>query len=94
MWKLLDNAEGADKAENLRIIKQRLEALAGEIPWIRRLEVRCNINPAPNQYDAVLISTFDTLADVEAYRVHPAHQAVAGFVKKVRESRAAVDYED
>ena len=36
---------------------------------------------------------FDTLADVNAYAVHPDHVAAAGLLKEVKADRACVDYE-
>jgi len=43
-------------------------------------------------YDAVLISTFAGQEELEIYKQHPEHQAVSAFVKKVRTSRAVVDF--
>jgi Stress responsive A/B Barrel Domain. len=40
-----------------------------------------------------LDSEFDTLADVNAYAVHPDHVAAAGLLKEVKADRACVDYE-
>ena len=51
-----------------------------------------NENPSPKNYDAVLISEFDSLADLAAYTAHPAHQEISSFVAKCREGRASADY--
>ena len=85
MWKFKETAEGATKAENLHKVKGLLEALPDTIPFIRRMEVHLN-------YDAVLISEFDSLADLAAYTAHPAHQEISSFVAKCREGRASADY--
>lgn len=37
-------------------------------------------------------SSFDTLDDVKAYAIHPAHVAAAGILKDAKENRACVDY--
>lgn len=92
MWKFQETAEGATKEENLRRVKGMLEALPGAISFIRRMEVHLNENPNPQNYDAVLISEFDSLEDLATYTSHPAHQEISAFVAKCREGRASADY--
>lgn len=93
MWKLRENAEGRSKEENARLIKEKLEALKGQIEEIRYLEVGININNSNGSYDAVLITEFETMESLNSYQVNPKHQAVSAFVSKVREERAVVDFE-
>lgn len=93
MWKLKDEAEGADKKTNAMKIKNMLEALPKEIPWIEFIEVGININESDASYDAALYSKFRTQKDLHDYQVHPEHKKVSEFVGKVRTSRAVVDYE-
>lgn len=93
MWKFKDYAEGATKQENILKVKAMLEALPGKIDFIREMQVNINVNPKEGMYDAVLISAFDSLEDVEKYRVHPEHKKISSFVSLIRESRASVDYE-
>ena len=93
MWKFKDFAEGATKQENILKVKSMLEALPGKIDFIREMQVNVNINPKEGMYDAVLISAFDCLEDVEKYRVHPEHKKISSFVALIREGRASVDYE-
>ena len=57
-----------------------LEALPEKIPYIRKMEVMKNINPKETNFDAVLISEFDSLEDVASYTVHPAHKEISNFV--------------
>ncbi|HIT53149.1 MAG TPA: Dabb family protein [Candidatus Fimivicinus intestinavium] len=92
MWKFKPVAEGATKEENLRKVKALLEALPETVPLIRRMEVHLNENPNPKNYDAVLISEFDSLDDLAAYTKHPAHQKISSFVALCREGRASADY--
>ncbi len=92
MWKFKEVAEGVPKEENLRKVKELLEALPKTISFIRRMEVHLNENPNPKNYDAVLISEFDSMEDLAAYTSHPAHQKISAFVAKCREGRASVDY--
>ncbi len=93
MWKFKDFAEGATKQENLTKVKNMLEALSEKIDFIREMKVEMNVNPKEGMYDAVLISAFDSLEDVNRYRVHPEHKKISSFVALVREGRASVDYE-
>ncbi len=93
MWKFKSFAEGASKEENLMKVKSMLEALPDKIDFIREMKVEFNVNPKEGMYDAVLISAFDSLEDVNNYRVHPEHKKISSFVALVREGRASVDYE-
>ena len=94
LFELADEAEGATKAENALQIKERLEALRGVIPEIRKMEVKLNHPGAPaGNYDVVLDSEFESLEDLRAYAVHPEHLKVGEFIAKVRTARAAIDYE-
>jgi len=92
MWRFREGAEGRSRTEHARWIKESLEALRGVIPQIVDLEVGVNEIPSPAAYDAVLIATFASRADLETYKNHPAHAAVSNRCKEVRESRVAVDY--
>lgn len=95
MWKFKESAEGCGRMENAARVKEKLEALTGVIPQIKSLEVRLNVNDSdPMAYDAVLISRFETMEDIELYKNHPEHKKVSAFCKLVRESRASVDYLD
>jgi hypothetical protein len=94
MWRFKEQAEGKTKKENIQIVKKDLEALAGVIPQIRELEVGVNINfQASTAYDAVLVSTFDSWEDLNAYRADPRHKKAASYNKLVRTERVVVDYE-
>lgn len=93
MWKLKDNAEGKDKLENARIIKEELEALTKDIKEIVNIEVGINIVEDAGAYDLVLYSEFANQDDLNIYQKHPAHVKVAEYIGKVRESRVVVDYE-
>ena len=93
MWKLKDNAEGNDKVENAKIIKEELEALKKEVKEIKSIEVGVNIVSGEQAYDVVLYSEFENIEDLNAYQKHPAHLRVGEFVGKVREDRVVVDYE-
>ena len=68
-----------------------LKGLYGAIPQIREQQV--GVNCAGGNYDAVLISLFDSMADLEAYKKDPRHAAVSALCKAIRTDRVAVDFE-
>ena len=91
MWKLKPEAEGRTAAENAQWMKNHLEALMGVVPQLLSCEV--GINVAEGNYDACLVSTFASLEDLAAYKIHPAYQPVSSYCKLIREHRVACDYE-
>ena len=88
MWKLKEE----NKAENAKLLKEKLEALPLIIPEIIELEVGININPDISSCDAVLNSVFASMDDLAKYQKDPHHIAVSSFCKEIRLSRAVVDY--
>jgi quinol monooxygenase YgiN len=93
MWKLKDEAEGAGKKENALRMKALLEACSGQTAGMRSFEVGIDIGVDGTPWDVVLVAEFDDRAAIDAYQVHPVHQAAKFFIAKVRDLRAAVDYE-
>jgi hypothetical protein len=92
MWKLKENAEGAGKRENALKMKSQLEALRGQLPQIRSIEVGVNTAEGPDAYDVVLVSEFADMDELQAYQKAPEHLKVADFIGKVRLERKVVDY--
>ena len=68
-----------------------LRGLQGVIPQLLRSEVAVNVGA--DNYDAVLVSEFRSLEDLELYKADSRHQAVSALCKSIREDRVAVDYE-
>ena len=92
MFKLKDSLSKEEKLVVMNDFKATIEALPAQIDVIRKVFVGLNINEA-EQWDICLESEFDTLDDVKAYAVHPAHVAAAGILKDAKQDRACVDYE-
>lgn len=86
MWKFRPGTEAEQKT-----FLDGLRALQGVIPQLLRSEVAMNIGEG--NYDAVLVSEFENLADLDAYKNDPRHKAVSALCKSIREDRVAVDYE-
>ncbi len=68
-----------------------LRGLQGVIPQLLRCEVA--LSAVPGNYDAVLVSEFASLEDLDAYKNDPRHKAVSAMCRAIRTDRAAVDYE-
>jgi len=86
MWKFRPGTE-RERDEFLAGLK----GLYGVIPQIRAQEV--GVNCLPGNYDAALISLFDSLEDLETYKKDPRHVAVSQLCKSIRTDRVAVDIE-
>lgn len=92
MFRLDATKSASERAQVAQEFKTRIEALPAEIPFLRKVEVGVNINDSET-WDIALYSEFDTLDDVKAYAVHPAHVACATLLKDYKTDRACVDYE-
>lgn len=86
MWKFKPGTE-----KEMMAFVEGLRGLFGVIPQIRQQEV--GVNVVEGNYDAVLISAFDSLEDLETYKNDPRHVAVSALCKSIRETRVAVDYQ-
>ena len=87
MWKFKENEE-----ENMKKFLKGLNDLKQIIPEIKNMETGININPK-NEYDAILISEFETMEDLEKYKNNPEHVKVSALCKEIRVERQAIDYE-
>ena len=92
LFQLSSEMEARRKKNVMDAFKKGIEALPAKIPFIRKIEVGLNINPAET-WSIALYSEFDTLDDVKFYAVHPDHVAAGKLIAEVKESRACVDYE-
>jgi hypothetical protein len=92
-WKLKEEALGNDKQTNAKLIKEKLEALRGEIQGLTSLEVGIDFSNTSMSFDVALYSEFPTKADLDFYQEHPKHKALLGFITDCRTDRVVVDYE-
>ena len=86
MWKF---REGTEEKANEFLTK--LAALDGVIPQLKKSEVARNIGK--DNYDAVLVSEFASMEDLQTYKDDPRHKAVSALCKSIRIDRVAADYE-
>lgn len=87
MWKFKEGEE-----ENMDMFLEGLKSLDGVIPEIKYMQVAKNTNPN-NDYDAILISDFESMEDLDKYKKDPRHVKVSTLCKSIRVSRVCVDYE-
>ena len=90
MWKLVPLDADA-KAAAVADMADALEPLVGVVPGLHSLTVRPNVAFLETNWDAVLVSDFDSVEALEGYQVHPDHVVAAAVPRKYAESRVAVD---
>lgn len=93
LWKLKEEANGNTKEQNAVEIKQRLEALNGQIPGLIKIEVGIDFLKTPESADVVLYSEFENREALLVYAEHPLHKAVMPFILEARYERRVADYE-
>jgi len=92
MWKMKAQAEGADAAANMELMRRKLLALGPIIPEIVEADCGPDFNRSGVAYDFGLVTVLRTNADLQIYQDHPTHVKVKEFIAKVTESRAVVDF--
>jgi hypothetical protein len=97
LWRLKAQADGRSKAENARLIKERIEEVANMLDGLQRLQVGLGGDRGSaggdDHADVGLYMEFASRADFDTYYQHPAHQALVGFIREVRLDRRVIDYE-
>jgi heme-degrading monooxygenase HmoA len=91
-WRLA-GATAVEKRAAGETIKAALEALAGRIPGLRKIEVGLDVSGSPDSSDVALYSEFDDSEALAAYQKHPEHQAVLPVIRALVVERRLVDYE-
>jgi hypothetical protein len=91
LFKLKDFPAGK-KEEILAELKLLLEGLKDKISAVKFIEVGLNYEVDSKGYDICLLSHFESVEDLDKYRVHPEHLKVVARIGEATISRAAVDY--
>ncbi len=91
LFKLKDYPK-EEKAKIVAELKDKLESLQKKIFEVKFIEVGVNYELESKSYDLALISHFESINDLDAYRVHPEHLKVVERIKETTVERAAVDY--
>jgi hypothetical protein len=88
LFKLKDRSpEGVERTA------QVLRNLEGKIDVLKSIEVGLDVLHSDRSYDIALITTFESLEDLDAYQVHPEHKIVIEHMQQARESSISVDFE-
>ncbi len=93
MFKLKDFNLESEKMAAAALVKKRLDELPSLINVIRNYEAGIDIRRLNWSYDIVLTMDFDTLADLEAYIIHPDHKKFIEFNKDFSVDKVCIDYE-
>lgn len=93
LFKLKKFDTSEQKETVLNEFKNRLLDLKKHIPQLKFIEVGKYYKLDSPSYDLSLITHFESVSDLDIYRVHPEHLKVVDFVNEVVTERAAVDYE-
>jgi hypothetical protein len=92
MWRLHDQAQGADKAANLAKAKDVLLSCAQVVPGIRTFEVATATPGMDCTHDLVLHMLVDDAQVLAAYQKHPQHLAIKPFMQAVVLERCCMDF--
>lgn len=85
--------EDLDRAATIARIRELLTGLTGTIRSIRSLEVVENVAYPEKNSDVAVVASFDDLAGLDEYQVHPDHQAAAAEIRGLVTGRAAIDWQ-
>lgn len=92
LFKLKEYPAG-EKEKILSELKLKLESLKEKIAVVKYIEVGLNYEVDAKSHDICLLSHFDSIEDLDKYRVHPEHLRVVERIGETTISRAAVDFE-
>ena len=93
LFKLNEFENEDHKAVVRNKITHALLALKDKIEVLKFIQVGQNFELMTPAYDIGLISHFETLSDLEIYRVHPEHLKVVELIKSTTSGRAVIDFE-
>lgn len=93
MWKVDESYSSSEKQEFIDTFTSKLNDLDGKIDELKSISVHSNSAEAPDtNYDLLLDTTFDSIADLQAYAVHPTHMKVVEYAKQFKLQRSCVDF--
>jgi hypothetical protein len=93
MFKLRNFDNETEKTEAVNELLRRLDELPSKIDLIRKYESGADIRKLEWSYDISLVMDFNSMADLDAYTIHPAHQDFVAFNKDFSIAKVCVDYE-
>jgi hypothetical protein len=91
LFKMKIYADAEAKRTALETFRSKLMALKDHIAELKHIEVGLHHQLDTETFDLSLITHFDNLEALEAYRIHPEHVKIIDFVKENTVQRAVVD---
>ena len=92
LFKLKEFETIEEKQMVINELKSKLMNLENLINELKFIEVGKNLTIDSPSFDLCLITHFNSIDDLEKYKVNPEHMKVFDFIKKVTVDRAAVDF--
>lgn len=89
----LNEYSDIEKPKVIAEMKSLLEGLKGKIEELKYIEVGVNYELNSKSYDIALITHFNSIEDLDKYRIHPEHKKVVARFAELTADRAAVDFE-
>jgi hypothetical protein len=93
LFKLKKYESDSEKQNVISSIEDALLSLLETVDELEYIEVGVNYELAAKSYDICLITHFETLEQLDSYRIHPEHVKVAELIGQHAVERAAVDFE-
>jgi hypothetical protein len=93
LFKLKSYTSESQKQDIIGSIEDGLLGLKEKIAELKHIEVGVNYELAAKSYDICLISHFENIQQLDAYRIHPEHLKIAELIGQHAVERAAVDFE-
>ena len=93
LFKLKKYDSESEKQDVISSIEDALLGLSDEITELKYIEVGVNYELASKSYDICLMTHFETVDELDIYRVHPEHLKVAELIGQHAIERASVDFE-
>ena len=93
LFKLKNYNSESQKQIEISKIEEALLSLSGKIEELKYIEVGVNYDLAAKSFDICLITHFESLDQLDSYRIHPEHLKVAELIGQHAVERAAVDFE-
>ena len=95
-YNLTFKSKETDKSvyENALEAKERFNDVIKNVKELKKGEIVINSKEAnQSNYTISLLCDFETIDDLNAYQVHPAHVAFGKFISTIKTDRACIDYE-
>ncbi|MEI8049085.1 MAG: Dabb family protein [Bacteroidota bacterium] len=92
MFKLKDFGNETEKENAAFTVIKRLNELPLKINVIRNYEAGIDIRRLAWSFDILLTMDFNTVADLDFYTIHPAHQEFIAFNKDYSIDKVCIDY--